>query len=104
MNKFFGKIAQVCFTTLLGYEIGEKVGEKHQDSVVVKVLDPVKTEIDHTEREYEGAIIISVVIAVLLLLIFVLYIIWRAHSTLIKRVRTTEMIGLNERRAQAPRI
>lgn len=98
MDKFVAKITQAGLLAMVGYEIGEKVSEAKHDEVVVKVKE---TEVRSANDTNNGQLTtISYVILVLLLIIVIL----RLCAVFNKRVRATEVIRLNERQPQGPRI
>lgn len=98
MNKFVAKTAQAGLLAMVGYEIGEKVGEAKHDEIVVKVKE---TEVHSTNNADNGQLTtISYVILALLLII----VISRLCAVFNKKVRATEIIPMSERQPQGPRI
>lgn len=92
------KLAKTAAISLLGYEIGEKVGSSGHESVVVKVEKADVVDADENEQAVWPIALIVVLLALLLLVIFAVA--WRISNAL-KRMRRVEAIQMNER---APRI
>lgn len=102
MSSFLSKVGQGLFLSMLGYEIGEKVNQEDKSVVVqVKESDLQSATKENTNED----ILITLAIAIFaVLVIVILYLILKVCTVMNKRVRRNDMIELNERGAQPPRI